>query len=881
MKPFYQLSIDEVLQFVKSSKGGITPNEAAIRLEQNGRNELQEKKKTPLFIKFLAQFKDVMILVLLAAAAVSAIIAIVQRHPSELIDSGIILAIVLLNATIGVVQESKAESAMEALKSLNKPFAKVRRDQVIMKVKSSELVVGDIVLLEAGDIVPADMRLIQCISLKIEEAALTGEAVPSEKHVEIIDKDPVPLGDRHNMAFSTGMVAYGRGEGVIVATGQNTEVGRDATMLNEEEDTVTPLQVQLSKTAKVLSIMVLVIAAVIFGASLLRQNPIMEAFMTAVAIAVAAIPEGLPAVVTIILAIGVQRMSARKAIVRHLPSVETLGCCEVICSDKTGTLTLNQMTVQELFTPTVGTVRTESATSDASIVRLRFGMTLCNDTSIDGERLMGDPTETALVADARRSGHDVLHWKKDYPRMTEIPFDSVRKLMSTVHNIEGKPTAFIKGAPDILVTKCSFIQEGDIIRPMTDMDRESIQSANKAMAKKALRVLALAIKHENLELSHLESDMIFVGLVGMIDPPRPEVKNAVAVCKKAGMQAIMITGDHVDTASAIASEIGILQKGDLVITGAELDRLSDEEFFKNLSHYRVYARVSPENKVRIVKAFKRAELVVAMTGDGVNDAPSIKAADIGIGMGITGTDVSKEAADVVLADDNFATIIYAVEEGRKIYANIKKVIQFLLSANIAEVLCLFVATVFLNVKFLTPVMILWVNLVTDSLPVIALGMEKAESDVMNQKPRKSGSSLFAGKTGRDIIIQGVMQTVLVLASFSLGNYVFIEGISDHSVAMTMGFVTLIFIQLFHSFNLRSQQNSLFQSNPFANKYLNITFLIGVVLTVVVIGFDFMHVIFETQSIPFHDWVVSIGLAFLIIPMVELQKWIERRFEKPE
>jgi Ca2+-transporting ATPase len=871
MKPFYQMSVDEVMQSVNSSMSGITPSEADTRLKQNGPNELQEKKKTPWYIKFLAQFKDVMILVLLAAAAVSAIIAIVQGHPSELIDSGIILAIVLLNATIGVVQESKAESAMEALKSLNKPFAKVRRDEVIMKVKSSELVVGDIVLLEAGDIVPADMRLIQCVSLKIEEAALTGEAVPSEKHLDIIDKNPIPLGDRYNMAFSTGMVAYGRGEGVIVATGQNTEVGRIATMLNEEEETVTPLQIQLSKTAKVLSIMVLVIAAVIFAASLLRQNPIMEAFMTAVAIAVAAIPEGLPAVVTIILAIGVQRMSARKAIVRHLPSVEALGCCEVICSDKTGTLTLNQMTVQELFTPTSGTVRTEGSTSDNNLDRLRFGMTLCNDTSMDGERLMGDPTETALVADARRSGHDVLQWKKEY----------VRKLMSTVHDVDGKPTAFIKGAPDILITKCSFIQEGDIIRPMTESDRESIHAANKAMAKKALRVLALATKHENLELKNLESEMIFVGLVGMIDPPRPEVKDAVATCKKAGMQAIMITGDHVDTASAIASQIGILQKGDLVITGAELDQLSDDEFFKNLSHYRVYARVSPENKVRIVKAFKRAELVVAMTGDGVNDAPSIKAADIGIGMGITGTDVSKEAADVVLADDNFATIIYAVEEGRKIYANIKKVIQFLLSANIAEVLCLFVATVFLDVKFLTPVMILWVNLVTDSLPVIALGMEKAESDVMDQKPRKSGSSLFAGKTGRDIIIQGIMQTILVLVSFSLGNYVFVEGISDHSVAMTMGFVTLIFIQLFHSYNLRSQQNSLFQSNPFANKYLNITFVIGVVLTVVVIGFDFMHAIFETQSIPFHDWVVSIGLAFLIIPMVELQKWIERRFEKPE
>lgn len=899
---FYDVVANSVIEEVKTSaESGLTAAEASERLSQNGKNELDQGKKKSIFVKFLEQFKDAMIIVLLCAAIISSIISIVEKQYYDLIDAGLILLIVIVNAIIGVTQEAKAEAALDALKNMNKPFCKVIRDGEMIKIKSEELVVGDLVVLEAGDIVPADIRLIEAMSLKVEESALTGESVPSEKDAEIVCDADAPLGDRKNMVYSSGVVSYGRGKGVVVATGMGTEVGKIAKMLGEHDDQQTPLQVQLAKTAKVLSIIILAIAAIIFVAKLCMsiggETPIADtiigSFMTAVAIAVAAIPEGLPAVVTIVLAIGVQRMSEKRAIIRNLPAVETLGCCEVICSDKTGTLTLNQMTVKDLYTTSAKSyeVDNENKKDDYSVDMLIKGMTLCNDTIVSDGKLHGDPTETALVAYARLIGYDSEDIIKSNPRIDEIPFDSKRKLMSTVHQTSDGKIAFIKGAPDILIEKCTEILDGDKIRKITADDVKNIKAANSGMAHKALRVLAVALKKSELEADKLESNMVFVGLVGMIDPPRPEVKEAVKVCKRAGMRPIMITGDHIDTASAIAEQIGILRKGDWVITGAELDKLSDEEFHKNLHKYRVFARVSPENKVRIVKAFKSFKKICAMTGDGVNDAPSIKTADIGIGMGITGTDVSKGAADMVLADDNFATIIAAVEEGRKVYSNITKAIQFLLSANIAEVLCLFIATVFLSigvkggVEFLTPVMILWVNLVTDSLPALALGMEPAEKDIMNYPPRKTGKSMFSGKIGRDILIQGMIQTGLVMLAYCIGSYV-MEGAHqalDHKEGMTMAFITLSFIQLFHAYNMRSQTHTIFNKKLFKNKMMNISFIVGAILMVLAVNLDSWIPgeieIFGTTQINAVDWVICIACAFAIVPAIEIQKLIENAIKK--
>ena len=909
MKQFYTSEVEEVLQEVQSSASGLTSTEAKARLERDGKNALDEGQKRPMILRFLDQFKDLMIIVLLVAAVVSGVLSIVQGEYSELIDSGLILLIVVVNAIIGLVQEGKAEKSLEALKNMNKPFAKVIRDGNLEKISSEELVVGDVVVLEAGDMVPADMRLIKCASLQIEEAALTGESVPVNKHTNALTNEEAPLGDRACMAFSSGTVSFGRGEGVVTAVGMNTEVGKIAKMLNEKTDNTTPLQKQLAKTAKVLSVAVLGIAAVIFLASVLIAlssmgwkvtdgaqfgDSIVEAFMTAVAIAVAAIPEGLPAVVTIVLAIGVQKMSERKAIVRNLPAVETLGCCEIICSDKTGTITLNQMTVKELYTTASGTISDSDEVSGDVNTLVRV-MTLCNDTQESEGKLVGDPTETALIAYARKKDLDS---SAKYVRVDEIPFDSKRKLMSTVNDVEGVEIIHVKGAPDILLDRCTTILVDGLVREITPEDKENILKANGDMAEKALRVLAYAIKNKanasekDVEVSKeeeresFEQALTFVGLTGMIDPARDEVKDAVALCKKAGIRAIMITGDHAKTAAAIAREVGIIDSPDQeVLTGAELDKMSDEEYLANIDKYRVYARVSPENKVRIVTTYRSLDKVVAMTGDGVNDAPSIKKADIGIGMGITGTDVSKGASDMVLADDNFATIVSAVEEGRKVYSNIKKAIQYLLSANIAEVLCLFISVVIIStivgeqVVFLTPVMILWVNMVTDSLPALALGMEKAEANVMDYPPRKSGSSLFAGKTGVDIIIQGIMQTALVMASFLVGFLYFEKVGASHAVSETMAFVTLCFIQLFHSYNLKSQTQSIFNKKMFDNKFLNLAFGVGVVLVVLVVSIAPIGKLFDTKPLDWAQWLVAIGSAFLIVPMVEIQKIIERKLEK--
>ena len=876
-------SADEVLTALSATEEGLSSAEAEKRAAEYGKNALKEAKKKSLIVKFLEQFKDVMIIVLIVAAIVSAVIALVQGEYSELIDAGVILLIVILNAVIGVIQENKAENAMEALKNMNKAFSKVLRDGEWRHLASEEIVPGDIVKLEAGDIVPADMRLISSASLKIEEAALTGESVPAEKDAEKVVAADAPLGDRADMAYSGGTVAYGRGTGVVTHTGMSTEVGKIATMLTDGSQQTSPLQKQLGKTAKLLSILVLAIAAVIFIVQAVREpDNIMEAFMTAVAIAVAAIPEGLPAVVTIVLAIGVQRMSKRNAIVKNLPSVETLGCCEVICSDKTGTLTLNQMTVKGYYLPDCGfrSVDEDGASDGEDFKTFLRAMALCNDTEKTSEGLSGDPTETALVAYAEDCGYDYHALTAEYPRVDEVPFDSVRKLMTTVNEHDGVKEAYVKGAPDMLLPRCTKVMVGEEVRPMTEKDVEEIKKANSRMAKKALRVLGVAVKLGSLEHGELENGLTFVGLVGMIDPPRAEVKEAVRVCIGAGMRPIMITGDHIDTASAIAADIGILREGDKVILGADLDKMSDEEFAATIEQYSVFARVSPENKVRIVTTYQGKGKVVAMTGDGVNDAPSIKRADIGIGMGITGTDVSKGAADLVLADDNFATIIGAVEEGRKIFSNIKKAIQFLLSANIAEVLCLFIATVIWGTTFLTPLMILWINLVTDSLPALSLGMEEAEKDVMQKPPRKSNSSLFAGRTGVDIILQGIIQTGLVMASFCIGCFAIDGGMTErHGEAMTMAFVSLALIQLFHAYSMRSQDHSILNGKLFSNKYINLSFIIGVALTVMVVLIPGFGSVFGTEWLNAMEWGVAIALAFAVIPCVEIYKLIVRIIQR--
>lgn len=860
---------EEVLKAVGSSENGLTDGEAADRLAKNGRNALVSAKRKPPVLKFLSQFSDPMIIVLLIAAVVSGVLAVVRGEYTELIDAGIILVIVIVNAVIGFVQESKAESALESLKKQNKPYAKALRGGQRKTVLSEELTVGDIVFLEAGDVVPADMRLLSSSSLKIEESGLTGESVPSDKDADATVAADAPVGDRLNMAYSGGTVAYGRGEGVVTAVGMDTETGKIAKMLNEVKESPSPLDKQLGKTAKILSIAVLAIAAVIFLVRAFAYgdykspDKLIDAFMTSVAIAVAAIPEGLPAVVTIVLAMGVKKMSARRAIVKNLPSVETLGCCEVICSDKTGTLTLNKMTVKEIYCP------------PDSRALLRRIMALCNDTAVTENGLAGDPTETALVDYAMANGDDFAALTAAYPRINERPFDSVRKLMTTVHQADGGAVSYTKGAPDVLLSRCTHILKEGGVEPITEEDREAIGRANADMAKKALRVLAAAYREGNCTD---EEQLIFVGLTGMMDPPRAEVKDAIAQCRSAGIRVIMITGDHLETARAIAKELDILREDDLCATGAQLDAMSDDELNRDIGKYAVFARVSPENKVRIVKAVKHNGKVAAMTGDGVNDAPSIKEADIGIGMGITGTQVSKDAADMILTDDNFATIVGAVEEGRKIFSNITKAIQFLLSANIAEVICLFIASVVLagavgdpDFVFLTPVMILWVNLVTDSFPALSLGAEKAESDVMKLPPRKSGRSLFAGNTGKDIILQGVMQAALVMTSFCLGYFV----MGSHAEASTMAFVSLCFIQLFHSFNLRSQRNSVLNRKLFSNKYLDLSALLGVALTVAVVVIPGVNDIFRTAPLSLAEWAVAVGVSAAIIPVVELQKLIER------
>ena len=890
MEKEYLASAEDVLAAQSSNaETGLSAAEAASRLASVGPNKLDEEEKTPMWKRFFEQMADPMVIMLLVAAAISVITGFIQGEP-EWADAVIILSVVILNSVLGVVQEAKSEQALEALQEMSAAQSKVMRDGKLVHMPSSELVPGDIVLLEAGDSVPADCRVLESASMKIEEAALTGESVPVEKHADQIalaaDTDDVPLGDRKNMCYMGSTVVYGRGRAVVVGTGMKTEMGKIATALTQAKKELTPLQMKLNELSGILTKLVLAICVIIFAVDIFRHfgdlgsNPAMllDTFMVAVSLAVAAIPEGLVAVVTIVLSMGVTKMSKRQAIIRKMTAVETLGCTQIICSDKTGTLTQNKMTV----------VKHELACSEEKFLA---GMALCSDAKWDEEKgeAVGEPTECALVNDAAKAGMQGLD--VEHPRVGEAPFDSGRKMMSVVvEEADGTFEQYTKGGPDVVLSRCTHVYDNGEIVPMTDARREEILAANKAMADQALRVLALSSrtyteKPSDCSPAALEHDLVFCGLSGMIDPVRPEVTAAIAEAKEAGIRAVMITGDHIDTAVAIAKDLGIITDASQAITGAQLDKISDEDFKERVTEFSVYARVQPEHKARIVDAWKSRGNIVAMTGDGVNDAPSIKRADIGVGMGITGTDVTKNVADMVLADDNFATIINAVEEGRRIYDNIRKVIQFLLSANIAEVLSVFVATL-IGFTIFQPVQLLWINLITDSLPALALGMEEAEGDVMKRKPRNASDGVFAGGMGLDIAFQGVIITLLVLASFFAGVYFdmgyidiadMIAGNAD-AEGVTMAFITLSMVEIFHSFNMRSRRASIFSMKK-QNKWLWGAAALALVLTVVPVEVDFLAEVFGFMPLPVHALLTALGLAFLIIPIMEVYKAIMRKVEK--
>ena len=880
---FYTQGEEEVLKNLDTSVDGLSTAQAKERLDAYGYNELDEGEKRSLLSKFIDQFKDLMIIILLVAAALS----VITEGMHGLTDACIILAVVVLNAAFGVYQEGQAEAAIEALKNMSSPMARVRRDGHVVEIDSRELVPGDIVLLEAGDVVPADMRLLEAASLKIEEAALTGESVPVEKDITETVEAEAGIGDRVNMGYQNSNVTYGRGTGVVTNTGMYTEVGKIADMLANADESQTPLKQSLEQLSKTLTYLIIAIALVTFLVSVfIRGEQPLEGLMVAVALAVAAIPEGLPAIVTILLSLGTTTLAKRNSIVRKLPAVETLGSTEIIASDKTGTLTMNQMTVEKVYTN--GQLQSAATELGADNTTLRI-MNFANDTKVDPDgKLIGDPTETALVQFGLDHNFDVRDVLKSEPRVAELPFDSDRKLMSTIHKeADGTYFVAVKGAPDQLLKRVTRIEISGEVRPITDEDKQAILATNKDLAKQALRVLMMAYKTTNdiptLESEVVESDLIFSGLVGMIDPERPEAAEAVRVAKEAGIRPIMITGDHQDTAEAIAKRLGIIDPNDTedhVFTGAELNELSDEEFQKVFKQYSVYARVSPEHKVRIVKAWQNDGKVVAMTGDGVNDAPSLKTADIGIGMGITGTEVSKGASDMVLADDNFATIIVAVEEGRKVFSNIQKSIQYLLSANMAEVFIIFFATLF-GWDVLQPVHLLWINLVTDTLPAIALGVEPAEPGIMTHKPRGRQSNFFDGGVFGAIMYQGVFQTILVLAVYGWG-LIFPEHHTQaeiHADALTMAFATLGLIQLLHAFNVKSVYQSVFKVGLFRNKTFNWAIPVAFVLlmaTIVVPGFNNL---FHVSHLSLTQWLAVIVGSFLIVVLVELVKAIQRALGK--
>lgn len=873
-KPVYLQSVEEVFNEVQSSPAGLSSQEVASRLEKYGANTLQEGKKKSLLEKFVDQFKDFMILVLLVAAVVSMFAHSGEPDPTDAI---IILAVVLLNAILGVFQESKAEEAIEALKKMASPVASVLRDGHVEHVKGEDIVVGDIVILEAGDVVPADMRLFEVNTVKIEESALTGESVPVDKDLVIPTGDEVGIGDRTNMAFSSTNVTYGRAVGVVTSTGMNTEVGKIANMLANTEEGKTPLQENQDALGKWLTIMILVIAVIIFVVGMLRGNEWTHMLLTAIAIAVAAIPEGLPAISTIILALGTQKMAQRNALVRKLPAVETLGGVEIICSDKTGTLTLNQMTVEKMVYDNEIHDASEEISKDNMALRV---MNLANDTKISQDNsLLGDPTETAMVQYGLDKNYDVREELVNIPRIAEVPFDSTRKLMTTIHQLEdGKYLVATKGAPDMLLDRVTKIEKHGEVSAFTEDDRTTLMKLNKEMATQALRVLAMAYKvidtlPETIDTDSIEHDLIFAGLVGMIDPERKEAAAAIKVAQSAGIRTIMITGDHRDTAQAIAKRLGILRpdQEDGVLTGGELNDISDEELERTVETYSVYARVSPEHKVRIVKAWQKNGKVVSMTGDGVNDAPSLKQADIGVGMGITGTEVSKGASDMVLADDNFETIVVAVEEGRKVFSNIQKAVQYLLSANFGEVMTMFVATM-AGWSILEPIHILWINLVTDVFPAIALGLEEAEADIMNHPPRGKSSNFLSNGVLPSIFYQGFFEGGITLFVFWYATHVAKWG---NPVGETMAFATLGLIQLFHAFNVKSVYKSLGEVGAFKNKMFNYAILLSAVMLLSVMVIPGLTSVFDVATLTAGQWLFVVGSAFSIVPIVEIAKAIMR------
>lgn len=881
---YYLESSSEVFGEVKSTENGLTSEQARLRSAETGKNKLAEGKKTPLILRFLSQFADPMIIILIAAAVISAITSVLQKEfPSDVI---IIMFVVIVNAILGVYQESKAEKAIEALQKMAAATTKVLRDGKVCEIPSEDLTVGDVVLLEAGDAVPADGRIFESASLKIEESALTGESVPVNKFIKAIglegQKD-VPLGDRKNMMYMGSTVVYGRGKAVITSIGMDTEMGKIAGALSSAKDEQTPLQKKLGQLSKILSFIVLGICVFMFAFDIVRAlvtgtelnlDFLLGSFMLAVSLAVAAIPEGLAAVVTVVLSIGVTNMSKKNAIIRKLTAVETLGCAQIICSDKTGTLTQNKMTVVEHYCD--------------NEKMLAEGMALCTDVNLDDDgNLVGEPTEMALVAYSMSLGMNKNELLKSAPRVGEAPFDSNRKMMSTIHKTADGILQFTKGAPDEILKHCTKIFKNGEVSPLTDADRDAVLKKNKEFADRALRVLACGYKQlscvpEDQSPDKIENELVFCGLVGMIDPVRPEVKAAIEECRDAGIRPIMITGDHKDTAVAIALELGIIKDKSEAITGAELDDISDEDFHEKVTQYSVYARVQPEHKVRIVNAWKSRGMITAMTGDGVNDAPSIKSADIGVGMGITGTDVTKNVADMVLADDNFATIVSAVEEGRRIYDNIRKSIQFLLSSNLSEVMAIFTANL-LGFTILKPVHLLWINLVTDCFPALALSMEKGEKDLMKRPPRKSSDGIFAGGVGFDVVYQGIFVTLLTLAAYFIGH--FMEAgrweLTESADGMTMAFLTMSMCEIFHSFNMRSQHGSTVSMllHGSFNKYILGSTVLSLITTALVIEVPFLADAFDFTTIDAREFFTALGLAFLIIPLVEIVKAIERAVTK--
>ena len=874
MSELYQRTQDDILTELESSASGLSDKQVKERLEKYGENKLAEAKKMTVLQRFFQQLKDPMLLILLAAAAVSAVTNALSGE--SFTEVFIILVVVLLNAVLGVIQESKAEAAIEALQSMTAAKCKVMRNGELKVIESSRLVPGDIVILEAGDAVPADGRLLESASLKIEEAALTGESIPVNKAVEVIFDGDVPLGDRRNMCYMGSTVVYGRGRAVVTATGMETEMGRIAGVLAQTEQEQTPLQRKLSQLGSVLSKLVLGICVFIFVFDLIvagdfSLDSVLRTFMVAVSLAVAAIPEGLATVVTVVLSIGVTNMSKRNAVIRRLTAVETLGCTQVICSDKTGTLTQNKMTVVEHYGP---------------VGKLAAAMVLCCDAVYSPDGAQGEPTEAALVNFGAANGQIKPELEKKYPRAAEAPFDSMRKMMSTIHKFGDSYIQYTKGAPDEILKCCtSFIDNGEVL-PLTDEKRQEILCVNHAMADRALRVLAAAERRwgalpENCSPANLERELCFIGLTGMIDPVRPEVKAAIDECRRAGIRPIMITGDHKDTAVAIARELGIIDDASQAIEGRELNKLSDDELDKVIDKYSVYARVQPEHKVRIVSSWRRRGAITAMTGDGVNDAPSIKSADIGVGMGITGTDVTKNVADMVLSDDNFATIVDAVGEGRRIYDNIRKTIQFLLASNTSEVVGVFAATL-MGFTLLNPVHLLFINLITDCFPALALGLERGEPDIMDRPPRKASDGIFAGGLGVDIAYQGILIAVITLASYVIGHcmeaghFTWPHGVSDDG--MTMAFLTMNMCEIFHSFNMRSQRRSIFTLS-WHNKLLWGAMLAALALTTIVLEIPAIAAAFGFTPVGWNEYAVALGLAILVIPIVELVKLFQRRTGK--